>query len=127
MITTRSTPGHHDITIRHHERSIRSPPNHRGVTILKPSIEKLDAGLREIIESKGRSSKAKIIRGLFNRITEAMEEGITLNMLVDCLHQNDIAITKNSRTPQEFRSKPREWHRKLATLVTKNTKHGGAG
>lgn len=63
---------------------------------LKPSIEKLDAGLQEIIESQGRSSKAKIIRGLFDRITEAMEEGITLDMLVDYLRQNEILITKNS-------------------------------
>ena len=63
---------------------------------MKPSIEKLDAGLQEIIESQGRSSKAKIIRGLFDRITEAMEEGITLDMLVDYLRQNEILITKNS-------------------------------
>lgn len=63
---------------------------------MKLSIEKLDAGLQEIIETQGRSSKAKIIRGLFDRITEAMEEGITLDMLVDYLHQNEILITKNS-------------------------------
>ncbi len=63
---------------------------------LKLSIEKLDAGLQEIIETQGRSSKAKIIRGLFERITEAMEEGITLDMLVDYLRQNEILITKNS-------------------------------
>lgn len=63
---------------------------------MKLSIEKLDAGLQEIIETQGRSSKAKIIRGLFERITEAMEEGITLDMLVDYLRQNEILITKNS-------------------------------
>ncbi|EGQ8084058.1 hypothetical protein ABF107_004435 [Vibrio parahaemolyticus] len=63
---------------------------------MKLSIEKLGAGLQEIIETQGRSSNAKIIRGLFDRITEAMEEGITLDMLVDYLHQNEILITKNS-------------------------------
>ncbi|WP_045395010.1 hypothetical protein [Vibrio rotiferianus] len=85
---------------------------------MKPSIEKLDAGLREIIESKGRSSKAKIIRGLFNRITEAMEEGITLDMLVDYLHQNDIAITKNSLRNTLYRiRKERDGNLKTKTDV----------
>lgn len=63
---------------------------------MRPSIEKLDVGLQEIIQSQGRSSKAKIIKRLFDRITEAMEEGITLEMIVHYLHQNEIYITKHS-------------------------------
>lgn len=63
---------------------------------MKPSIEKLDAGLKEIIETQGRSSKAKIIKDLFPRICEAMSEGITLDMLVDFLGQNEVAVTKNT-------------------------------
>ncbi|HFU0229601.1 hypothetical protein L1D19_23480 [Vibrio natriegens] len=63
---------------------------------MKPSIEKLDAGLQEIIKSQGHPSKAKIIRGLFTRITEAMDEGITLDMLTDYLCQNDVLVTKNT-------------------------------
>lgn len=63
---------------------------------MKPSIDLLDAGLKEIIETQGCSSKSKIISGLFERITEAMSEGITLDMLVDYLRQNDILITKNT-------------------------------
>ncbi len=63
---------------------------------MKPSIEKLDAGLQEIIKSQGHPSKAKIIRGLFARITEAMDEGITLDMLTDYLCQNDVLVTKNT-------------------------------
>ena len=84
---------------------------------MKPSIEKLDAGLQEIIESQGRSSKAKIIRGLFERITEAMEEGITLDMLVDYLRQNDILITKNTLRNTLYRIRKERGHSPPSTTT----------
>ncbi|EIO4564155.1 hypothetical protein LQM11_004807 [Vibrio parahaemolyticus] len=88
---------------------------------MKPSIEKLDAGLQEIIKTQGVPSKAKIIRDLFTRITEAMDEGITLDMLTDYLHQNDVLITKNSlrntlyRIRKERGNEPNSKQRKTIT------------
>lgn len=79
--------------------------------ILKPSIDLLDAGLKEIIETQGRSSKSKIISGLFERITEAMSEGITLDMLVDYLRQNDILITKNTLRNTLYRIRKKRGHK----------------
>ncbi|EJG1885588.1 hypothetical protein BS049_RS22930 [Vibrio parahaemolyticus] len=88
---------------------------------MKPTIEKLDAGLQEIIKTQGVPSKAKIIRDLFTRITEAMDEGITLDMLTDYLHQNDVLITKNSlrntlyRIRKERGNEPNSKQRKTIT------------
>lgn len=54
----------------------------------------MTAGIRELIETHRRSPKAKIIRQLYDVITEAMNEGITLDLLVDYLTQQELKITK---------------------------------
>ncbi|EGU33977.1 hypothetical protein [Vibrio scophthalmi] len=92
---------------------------------MKHNIELLDAELKEIIESQGKSSKAKVIRKLFDRLSEAISEGITLDMLVDYFRQKDLAITKNYLRNALYRIRKEQCHKSTSkqnpeiTTITK--------
>ena len=59
------------------------------------SIDSLKDGIKELIKTHGKTSKAKIIHQLFDLLTEAMNEKVTLDHLVDYFKQQGLTITKN--------------------------------
>ncbi|PSU67883.1 hypothetical protein C9J20_19540 [Photobacterium phosphoreum] len=59
------------------------------------SIDSLKDGIKELIKTHGKTSKAKIIHQLFDLLNEAMNEKVTLDHLVDYFQQQGLIITKN--------------------------------
>ena len=57
------------------------------------SIEKLKDGIKQLVEIHGRTSKTMIIRELFNPLTEAMNDGVKLELINNYLHEQGLEIT----------------------------------
>ncbi|MDA1379184.1 hypothetical protein PCI56_03995 [Plesiomonas shigelloides subsp. oncorhynchi] len=60
---------------------------------MSSSLESLKEGIRELILTHGKSSKSMTVERLFEPISEAIKEGITLELLCSYLQQNGIQIT----------------------------------
>ena len=57
------------------------------------SIEELKDGIKQLVEIHGRTSKTMIIRELFNPLTEAMNDGVKLELINNYLHEQGLEIT----------------------------------
>ncbi|WP_300178651.1 hypothetical protein [uncultured Aliivibrio sp.] len=57
------------------------------------AIEKLKDGIKQLVEIHGRTSKMMIIRELFHPLTEAMNDGVKLELINNYLHEQGLEIT----------------------------------
>ncbi|MHC5780309.1 hypothetical protein [Aliivibrio fischeri] len=56
-------------------------------------LEKLKDGIKQLVDIHGRTSKMKILRQLFIPLTEAMKEGVKLELINNYLNEQGLEIT----------------------------------
>lgn len=59
-------------------------------------IEQLKTALLAFSETHSKASKAKKIRHLYSTLEHVINEGLSIDLIVDFLNQHDIPITKNN-------------------------------
>jgi hypothetical protein len=58
-------------------------------------IQELEEGIRRLIDIHGKTSKATVIRELFEPLTDAINDGIGLELLSDYLSQQGLTMSKH--------------------------------
>jgi hypothetical protein len=58
-------------------------------------IQELEEGIRRLIDIHGKTSKATVIRELFEPLTDAVNDGIGLELLSDYLSQQGLTMSKH--------------------------------
>lgn len=56
-------------------------------------IEELKEGIKQLVEIHGRTSKMMIVRQLFIPLTEAMKEGVKLELINNYLNEQGLELT----------------------------------
>lgn len=67
------------------------------------AIEELKEGIKQLVEIHGRTSKMMIIRQLFTPLTEAMKEGVKLELINNYLNEQGLELTLSSLRTMIYR------------------------
>ncbi len=67
------------------------------------AIEELKEGIKQLVEIHGRTSKMKIIRQLFTPLTEAMKEGVKLELINNYLNEQGLELTLSTLRTMIYR------------------------
>ncbi|MUK76552.1 hypothetical protein GNP84_06485 [Aliivibrio fischeri] len=59
------------------------------------AIQELKAGIKLLVEKHGKTSKTKIIRELFESLTDAINDGVSLDLLSEYLSQQGLIMSKS--------------------------------
>ncbi|MUK41531.1 hypothetical protein GNP61_08140 [Aliivibrio fischeri] len=66
-------------------------------------IEELKEGIKQLVEIHGRTSKMKIVRQLFIPLTEAMKDGVKLELINNYLNEQGLEVTLTSLRTMIYR------------------------
>ncbi|MGR6863440.1 hypothetical protein ACU5EH_25590 [Aliivibrio salmonicida] len=67
------------------------------------ATEELKEGIKQLVEIHGRTSKMMIIRQLFIPLTEAMKEGVKLELINNYLNEQGLELTLSSLRTMIYR------------------------
>lgn len=59
------------------------------------AVQELKVGIKLLVEKHGKTSKTKIIRELFESLTDAINDGVSLDILSDYLSQQGLIMSKS--------------------------------